>query len=241
VAYYSGYAANQDEEAKDGNDFLYAMFDPLQTEKPSDRTKDIISYFNREQPQRLDTVDHLGCDTVWKCFKRSVWRNPDGPFLGERQYISNGPLDKYNINFNKANQKLGEYQWQTFKETDDIVEALANTIVKRKLCPEIKSNVEGTPDCKFMGIFSENRAQWFMTELACCSDSICVVPVAIENQFVNENRITSLLNNTELVTLCVSRKTIGVILDLKSQEKLKYLKNIIVFDQTEDMHITLAT
>jgi len=134
---------------------------------------------------------------VWKCFKRSVWRNPDGPFLGERSYVSTGPLDKYNINMHK-NAELGDYQWQTFKETDEIVEALANTIVKKKLCPVVKSNVEGTPDCKFMGIFSENRAQWFMTELACCSDSICTVPIAVENQFVNEKRISSLLNNIEL-------------------------------------------
>jgi len=39
----------------------------------------------------------------------------------------------------------------------------------------------------------------------------------------------------------VSNKTIGVILDLKAQEKLEFLKNIIVFDHVEDMHITLAT
>ena len=53
--------------------------------KPDDRTKDIISYANRDQPQKLDTVVHSGCDTIWKCFKRTVWRNPNRPFLGERK------------------------------------------------------------------------------------------------------------------------------------------------------------
>lgn len=49
------------------------------------------------------------------------------------------------------------------------------------------------------------------------------------------------MNDTELTTLCVSKKTIGVILDLKSKDKLKHLKNLVIFDQAEDLHITLAT
>jgi len=60
------------------------------------------------------------------------------------------------------------------------VEALANSVIKRKLCPTVKSDVEGTPDLKFMGIYSENRMQWFMTELACLSDATCIVPIAVE-------------------------------------------------------------
>lgn len=110
----------------------------------------------------------------------------------------------------------GEYQWQTFEETDLIVEALSNSLIKNKLCPVIKSNTKGTPDCKFMAIFSDNRPEWFMTELACCSDSVCIVPVAIQAQFTNEERISSILNKTEVQTICVSKKTIGLILDLKS-------------------------
>jgi long-subunit acyl-CoA synthetase (AMP-forming) len=56
------------------------------------------------------------------------------------------------------------------------------------------SSVEGTPDLKFMGIFSENRLEWIMTEIACCSDSICIVPLAVENQFMNEDRISNVIN-----------------------------------------------
>ena len=74
---------------------------------------------------------------------------------------------------------LGEYQWQTWGETDDIVEAFSRSIVKKKMCPTVKSTIEGTPDFKCIGIFSENRMEWIMTELACCSDSICVVPVSV--------------------------------------------------------------
>lgn len=41
------------------------------------------------------------------------------------------------------------------------------------------SQVEGTPNMKLMGIFSENREEWIMTELACCSNSIVIVPIQI--------------------------------------------------------------
>jgi long-subunit acyl-CoA synthetase (AMP-forming) len=41
----------------------------------------------------------------------------------------------------------------------------------------IKSQVEGTPDLKMIGIFAENRPEWFITELASCSDSITVIPI----------------------------------------------------------------
>lgn len=94
---------------------------------------------------------------------------------------------------------------------------------------------------KFVGIFSENRMQWFMTELACCSDSICIVPIAVENQYMNEDRISSIINQTEMTTVCVSKLTIGVVLDLKSQNRIPKLKNLILYDLAEDLHITLAS
>lgn len=148
-------------------------------------------------------------------------------------------MDKYNIS--SQHRQLGEYAWQTWGETDEIVEALSRALIKKKLCPVTTSEVEGTPDLKFMGIFAENKLEWFMTELACCSHSVTVVPIAVENQFMYESRIVQILNSTELASICVSKKTIGVILDLKAQNKIAHLKNLILFDAAEDIHITLST
>ena len=164
---------------------------------------------------------------------------PERPFLGERQQILKGAMAQYNVQ--TGEREYGEYIWQTFQETDDIVEAFAKILVKRKLCPIIKSDTEGTPDLKFIGIFSENRKQWFMSELAACSDSIVVVPVAVETQFINEDRICKVLDKTQLQTLCLSASTIQIVLDLKSNNKLPFVKNIILYDQPEDIHIALAT
>ena len=50
-----------------------------------------------------------------------------------------------------------------------------------------------------------------------------------------------LLNHTGLTTICVSQATIGAILDLASKEKISKLKNIVLYDQLNDIQITLAT
>jgi hypothetical protein len=44
-----------------------------------------------------------------------------------------------------------------------LVDSLSKSIIKKKLCKKVISNVEGTPNLKFMGIFSENRYEWFTT------------------------------------------------------------------------------
>jgi len=55
------------------------------------------------------------------------------------------------------------------------------------------------------------------------------------------DRIADILNKTELTTVCVSKKTAGLILDLKSKDRIKKVKNIILFDSADEIHITLAT
>lgn len=136
---------------------------------------------------------------------------------------------------------LGEYEWKTWSEIDQYTECLSRSLIKRNFCPVIKSEVEGTPNLKFIGIFSENRAEWIITELAACSDSVCVVPVAVQAQFLQEDRITQIINDTELTTLCVTKQTIGIILDLKAKDKLRKLHNLVIYDQPDEIHITLAT
>ena len=104
---------------------------------PKDRTKDIISYKNKSNSSKLDLEYVKGCNTLWKCFKRSVWLHPKRPFLGERGDDSNRNLSRY---LPKEEKNVdGEYQWQTFEETDLIVEALSNSLIKNKFCPVIKS------------------------------------------------------------------------------------------------------
>ena len=69
-------------------DFTYSIADPTQLLKPKDRTKDMISIKNKINPQKLDQSKYLGCDTIWKTFKRAAWLYPNEPFLGTRKQIT---------------------------------------------------------------------------------------------------------------------------------------------------------
>lgn len=93
---------------------------------------------------------------------------------------------------------------------------------------------------RIMGIFSENREEWIMTELACCSNSIAVVPIQILNQFQNEELAEYICKITEIETVCASLQTLGIILEMKSRQKLSNVKNIIIYDHPEEVHQQLA-
>ena len=77
-----------------------------------------------------------------------------------KQNLNQSSQDIKNIEDTSSN---GEYYWKTYKEVDKDVEALSRALIKRKLCPLVKSDVKGTPDLKFTGIFSENRPEFFIT------------------------------------------------------------------------------
>ena len=85
ISYYAGYEVLTADQLAWHQEFNYSIFDPTQTTKPTGRTKDIISYYNKDYPHQLQKTAHLSCDTVWKGFKRQAWRIPNHPFLGDRQ------------------------------------------------------------------------------------------------------------------------------------------------------------
>ena len=114
------------------------------------------------------------------------------------------------------------------------MEALSRTLIQRKFCPVVQSNVKGTPNLKFMGIFSENCPEFYITQLACISDSVTIVPISADAQFLDSERVTNIIEATGLTTVCVSSKTGGFLLDLKTNGKISTLKNIIVFDETNE-------
>lgn len=66
------------------NGIIYSVFDQEQIVQPVGMTKNIVNIQNKNFPKRLTTVVHKGCNTIWRSFKRSVWRHPDNPFLGWR-------------------------------------------------------------------------------------------------------------------------------------------------------------
>jgi hypothetical protein len=77
-------------------------------------------------------VVHKGCNTVWRSFKRSVWRHPERNFLGCRIKTIE------NLTAHRNMPQEADYVWKTWQQVDDEVEALSNIIIRKKLCPKIK-------------------------------------------------------------------------------------------------------
>ena len=99
------------------------------------------------------------------------------------------------------------------------------------ICPDQKfDNQDGT--WRMMGFFSENRPEFILTELACISDNITIVPVPTKSaEYLSVSQIIDL---TELRTLCVTKNTLPLILEMYNDGHIKHLRCIICFDSDID-------
>jgi len=80
---------------------------------------------------------------------------------------------------------------------------------------------------KFIGIYSENRFNWIITELAAIRLNLVVVPI-FSRYFPSS--IEYVINQTGLDTICVSTVTMQTIIDLQLSGKIPTLQTLITFD-----------
>ncbi|XP_026215437.1 long-chain-fatty-acid--CoA ligase 1a [Anabas testudineus] len=98
-----------------------------------------------------DHMTHYYSDvrTLYEMFQRGLRVSNNGPCLGSR----------------KPNQP---YEWQSYREVADRAENIGSALLHR--------GHSHTGD-KFIGIFSQNRPEWTIAELACYTYSMVVVPL----------------------------------------------------------------
>ena len=124
------------------------------------------------------------------------------------------------------NKEGRPYEWKTYKEAMQEVESLLKGLKAEGVCQAQTIDQE---KWKLVGILAENREEWTITELACMSDSITIVPIFMNHYLTNPN-LESIINQTELQTIFVSSKSIDYILDLREQGKIPTLKTIVNYD-----------
>lgn len=61
----------------------------------------------------------------------------------------------------------------------------------------------------FLGIYSKNREEWAIADLACMSSSVTIVPVY---ESLGPDALAFIIRQTELTTLCVEKKGIDLII-----------------------------
>ena len=159
-------------------------------------------------------VYNLGC--IIRAFDRCLNKFPNREFLGTRKYISK---DKY-----------GDYQWRTYKDIDELSDYFLYGIHELGLCPEIESDMKGEK-YKFFGIYSKNREEWIIADLACQKNSITVVTVY---DTLGLGAVEFIFKQTLLTSLIMESKSLKNIIKLKKENKLSNLVNIVVISCEDD-------
>ena len=212
------------EAFNDSNPFQYGVFSSSASkpgESPILRRPDTIN-------TPLSKVNYIDRYTQLECVEYYMKTKPNNKFLGTREYF---PKEK----------KYGEYKWKTHSEIYSLSKLFLYGITKLELCPEILVNDEslgGEKKMRFMGIYSRNREEWIIGSFGCQMDSITIVTLY---DTLGMKSIEFILNQTEMNTIIVEEKNLGKILELKKDNKLAKVKNIIYLhcnEETENLEET---
>lgn len=65
------------------------------------------------------------------------------------------------------------YEWRTYREVDELQQQFAKGISTLGLCPD--QRLDGK-EWNFLGIFSKNREEWAIADIACMSTNTSIVP-----------------------------------------------------------------
>ena len=152
-----------------------------------------------------------GLDTLYKIFERTVKKYPNKSGLGNRERISK---DKY-----------GEYKYKTYKEIETEVIEYATGIALLNLCPEVKCKSGDT--FKFLGIYSKNREEWMISDIASHMNSVSIVTLY---DTLGDSTIEFILSETNLETIAMESVNLVKIIKLAEEKKISNLKNLILFD-----------
>eukprot|EP00914_Ancora_sagittata_P016313 GHVO01032513.1.p1 GENE.GHVO01032513.1~~GHVO01032513.1.p1 ORF type:complete len:836 (+),score=159.96 GHVO01032513.1:362-2869(+) len=104
-----------------------------------------------------------GC---WDIFLRGCGINPDGPMIGTREKLDDG--------------SLGRYKWRSYLTCKNLAVQLGSGILNEALCPPKvfpDELAEGAREMRMVGVFSKNREEWLLLELAANAFGLTLVPL----------------------------------------------------------------
>uniref|UniRef100_A0A6Q2XLP4 Arachidonate--CoA ligase n=1 Tax=Esox lucius TaxID=8010 RepID=A0A6Q2XLP4_ESOLU len=132
-----------------------------------------------------------------------VFQRGDGPCLGSR--LPNQP-----------------YKWLSYKEVTTRAEHLGSGLLAQGCIP--------CPD-QFIGVFAQNRPEWIISELACYTYSMVVVPLY---DTLGPDAIRYIINTADITTvICDKPEKAQVLLGNVERQETPGLKRIILMDHFE--------
>ena len=201
-----------------------SSFTPIQCgvfigEKKKGETQ-IIRHPSAKEGELPSTIEE-GLDTLYKIFERSVKLYPNKSGLGNREKISKN--------------EYGEYKYKTYKEIENEVILYATGISLLNLCPEV--TCKSGDKFKFLGIYSKNREEWMISDIASHMNSVSIVTLY---DTLGDSTIEFILSETNLETIAMETVNLFKLTKLAEENKISNLKNLILFDEDEKEQIEKA-
>uniref|UniRef100_A0A4W4HMT6 Arachidonate--CoA ligase n=1 Tax=Electrophorus electricus TaxID=8005 RepID=A0A4W4HMT6_ELEEL len=149
---------------------------------------------------KLLTHYHEDAKTLYEAFQRGLHVSGNGPCLGSR--LPNQP-----------------YKWLSYKEVTTRAEHLGSGLLSQGCLPN---------QDQFIGVFAQNRPEWIISELACYTYSMVVVPLY---DTLGPNAIRYIINIADISTvICDKPEKAEVLLGNVERQETPGLKTIILMD-----------
>ncbi|KAM4677187.1 long-chain-fatty-acid--CoA ligase 6 isoform 3-T5 [Discoglossus pictus] len=149
---------------------------------------------------KLLTCYYDDARTMYEVFQRGLHISENGPCLGSR----------------KPNQP---YEWLSYKEVSDRAECLGSGLIQQGCKP--------TTD-QFIGVFAQNRPEWIISELACYTYSMVVVPLY---DTLGQGAIRYIINTADISTvICDKPEKARLLLEHVEKGETPGLKSVVLMD-----------
>lgn len=148
------------------------------------------------------------------CFVCKYYKNKD--FLGERKReLVNGKT------------VFGSYIFKTYAEVKNEIEVFASALCQfTKIEPSLFEDNGNLNKMKILGIWSKNRIEWLITDLACSAIDFVTVPLY---DTLGINSVKYIFDKTRMKVCCIESEKLENLINIKTE--LKYLEIIIIYDE----------
>ncbi|KAJ1570019.1 hypothetical protein HK096_005590 [Nowakowskiella sp. JEL0078] len=177
-------------------------------------------------------VDFPNIKTVFEGFQAALHANGNNNCLGHRPILEK----KMPANDDSGSKvpviRWGAYVWQTFRQVSDRRINFGCGLVK--IHRDFIREIDNTGKWK-VGIFSVNRPEWTITELAANAFSLITVPLY---ETLGPDAVEYVINHSELnIVVCSIDKVAGL---LQSHGRFPHLKVIVSMDSLSEGGLSVA-
>lgn len=144
---------------------------------------------------------------------------------GKRLAGSNAPC----LGTRDESRKDAPYLWRSYKEVETLVKRFGSGLVAIDAMPELEFDDPKFPKGRLIGLYSKNRMEWTITDLAGSAYGYTLVPLY---DTLGPDSLKYILTQTDLKTVVGSNECLANLLD--SIEETPEVKIVVAFEKKAD-------